>query len=194
MSLRPIRQVESLNIDFPTIHTSERGGILTYGIVSGIQIVQYANDPSGAIPAGLQYNDVEYMDLSRHYDPRRLREVEVSLGICGVASQGDYETDWITAVGNINAGDDAYVGPSGMLTNSASFGGHKVGYFLGTLDRQPHLVTFYGLGFARERMDHITKQIIFDNDSRARIHVLSDGFIKVRIKQLSMIKSQAGIR
>jgi len=193
MSLRPIRQVEGLNIDFPTIYTSERGGILTYANVSGIQIVQYANDPSGAIPAGLQYNDVEYMDLSRHYDPRRLREVEVSLGICGVAAQGDYETDWIHAVGTINRGDTAYVGPSGMLTNAASFGGYKVGHFLSTLSREPHLVTFYGLGFARERMDHITKQIIFDNDPRARIFVLSDGFIKVRISQFEMMKSQAGI-
>ncbi len=194
MALKGYRQVHGLNIDFITINTSERGGILTLGFVSGIRIAQYAIDASGSIPLGIQYNDVEFRDLSREYDPRRIREVEIPFGIVGIATYGDFETDWIHVVGNISPGDSAYVGPSGTITNSASYGGYRIGYFLSTLEIDPHRLIFAGGGYSRERMDFRTKKIIIDNDPRAIIWVLSDGFARVRISQQEMVKSQLGVK
>jgi hypothetical protein len=191
--LKPLRQVQALNIDFITINTSERGGILTIGSVSGLTIAQYAVDPAEAVPIGVQYNDVEYRDSSRQPFVYGIpREVEVPYGIVGIATDGDYITDWIQASGTIINGDRAYVGPSGLITNNASLGGYQIGYFLGPLTPDPHVVIFSGKGFHREKMDPDTKRVVQENDPANRVFVLSDGFIKVRLNTAFMIRSQAG--
>jgi hypothetical protein len=189
--LRPFRQIESLNVDYITLNTMERGGIMSLGSASGMTIAEYALVASGAIPLGLAYNDVENLDRSREYDPRRLREVEVPLGIVGIATQGDYETDWIHAVGTIKIGDAAYVGPSGMLTNDSGFAGFRVGTFISALKPNRHLVLFKGNGFHREKVDPDTKLPVQENDPANRVWLVSNGFIKVRITQRDIIRSQA---
>jgi hypothetical protein len=52
--LRPLRQVDGLNLSYITPWTQERGGILSFGSASGITFVEYAANPSGAIPIGVQ--------------------------------------------------------------------------------------------------------------------------------------------
>lgn len=181
--LRPLRQISALNIDFATLETSERGGILSFASVSGMTVLKYALDPSGVVPLGFQYNDIEYLNLSRQIDPRRIREVDVPCAPVGVVIDGDIITDWVHVSGTVNAGDAAYVGPSGMVTNLASFSGVKIGYFLDTLSPDRHTVIMKGKGFTTSYMEPGTHVIITENNPSDILYTISDGFIKVRINQ-----------
>lgn len=182
--LKPLRQQEQVNVDYICPYTQEAGGILSYGSASGMFFAEYAINPSGARPIGIQLNDVENVNFSREFFPQYLRTTEVPCGIVGIGTQGDYVTDWIHVVGTVFVGDDAYAGPSGLFTNSASFGGARVGKFLSPLKPNPHLVTMRGLGFSREFVDPITKQVIFENNPADRMLVQSDGTIKIRIDKI----------
>lgn len=179
--LRPLRQTEQVNIDFITPWTQERGGALTYAVASGMQIVEYAFQPSGAFFAGIQLNDVEYVNMGRQPFPQLWRDVEQPCGIVGIGVQGDWITDWVHIVGTVQNGDTAYVGPSGTFTNSAAYGGAVCGKFIGPLKAQPHFVTMRGLGFSRELIDPCTKELTTENSAADRVRVPSDGFIKIRI-------------
>jgi hypothetical protein len=182
--LRPLRQEDQINVDFVCPFTQEAGGILTFAVASGIDIVQYAFDPSGKVAAGIQINDIENVDFSREIYPQRLRTTSIPLEVVGVGMQGEFDTDFIHIVGTVSTGDPVYVGPSGLFTNSPSFGGAKVGRFRSTLTPNPHVVTIRGQGFSRQLVDTVTKQIIFNNNPADRVLVLSDGNIKLRIFNL----------
>lgn len=193
MSLKPTHQLAALNTYYPTFNTSERGGIVSYGTVSGIQIVEYARDPADATPVGLQYNDVEHMDLSRQINPQHLgRRVDVSLAIVGVITDGEFITDWIDASGTLMPGQPAYVGASGTITNNPSLGGSRIGVFMSTLTVDPHTVVFAGNGWSRRQMDYNPPhKITHENDPANRILVITPGYAKVRIKH-SYITGKAG--
>lgn len=184
MSLKPLRQTEQVNIDFITPYTQERGGCLSIASVSGIDIAQYAHDPSGVFPMGLQLNDIEWMNLSLQYH-RTFTGIGVSTdvpcGTVGIAVQGDFITDWLHLVGSPMPGDTAYVGPSGTFTNSAAFGSPKIGKFIGTLKPDPHTVVFRGLGFSKQFMDPDTKQIVWENNPADKIEIVTPGYIKIRV-------------
>lgn len=186
--LRAERQVESLNTSFVCPWTQERGGVLSFFAASGQTMVQYAADPSGVKVAGIQYNDVENINLTYEPHPWRNREVDVPCGIVGILQQGVFETDWVHVVGTVGVGDKAYVGPSGTVTNSASFGGNQIGHFLSDLSGEPHLVTYRGLGFSRTAQE--CRVVSTENNPADRILVLSDGFAKVRIDQRTILRSQ----
>ena len=179
MSLNPIRHERKVNTDFVCLQTQERGGILSISS-SGIWIAEYARNPSGAKPLGIQLNDIEHINLCREYNPQRLRNTDFKCGIVGIG-EGQYETDWLYLVGEVMPGDQAYVGPSGTITNFSGFGSQKVGYFTSVLIIDPHLVVFRGLGFSVSFMDTITKQIVTENDPRNMICIPSPGFIGVNI-------------
>jgi hypothetical protein len=184
MSLRPIRQVEQTNIDFICPFTQERGGCLSYATASGIEFAEYAINPSGRFILGLQLNDIEYMNLARQYHrglvtPRTT--TDVPCGIVGIGVQGDWVTDWIHLIGDVYPGDPAYAGPSGTFTNSDSYGGAEIGYFLSSLMPDPHLITLKGLGFSRQYIDHETKKPVYENNPADRLLVNSPGYIKIRI-------------
>jgi hypothetical protein len=187
--LRPLRQIEALNTSFVTPWTQERGGVLSYGSASGVTIVEYAADPSGAVPVGIQHNDVEYLNLTYENHPWNMREVDTAWSTVGVIQQGTVETDWVHTVGSVVSGDPAYVGPSGTVTNSSSFGGHQIGHFLGTVTGQPHLVTYRGLGFTRKAQEFGV--VTIENDPANRVLVQSDGFAKIRIDQHTIMRSQS---
>ena len=158
MSLRPLRQTEQVNIDFITPWTQERGGCLSFVSASGMTFVEYAFDPSGLVPVGIQLNDIEWMNLSRQYHrtySHPAATTDVPCGTVGIAVQGDFITDWIHLVGTVFPGDPAYAGPSGTFTNSSAFGSLKIGKFIGVLDSDPHCVTMRGLGFSRQFIDHL---------------------------------------
>jgi hypothetical protein len=152
-------------------------------MASGMYFVEYAFNPSGMKFAGLQLNDTEYFNMTRQPFQQYLRDTDIPFTILGVAHQGDFVTDWIYPVGNIMPGDAAYVGPSGMITNTPAFGGEIVGQFLGVLQPSPHLVTCRGYGFSRQYIDTTkpSKPLIWENNPADKILLATPGFIKVRI-------------
>jgi len=186
MSLRPSRQTHQVNIDFICPWTQERGGCLVLASASGMQFAEYAHDPSGMRPMGIQLNDIEWMNLARQYNRQYRNGVmtEVPCGIVGVGVEGEFITDWIHLVGDVQHGDTAYAGPSGTFTNSAGLGGMEVGKFIGTLDSDPHTVVFRGLGFSRQYIDPCTKQPVWENNPADRVHVISPGYIKIKVEGL----------
>ena len=188
MALRPYREELQVNIDYLTPFTQERGGVLCFENCSGI--VEYAPNPSGRKAIGLQLNDIEYINLTRQPHPQRLRNVDLPCGTVGVAIEGDYETDWVFPVGTIMRGDPAYVGPSGMFTNSTMFGGVRVGTFIGVLQTNPHTVAYRGAGFSRQLIDPCTKELIWENDPAERIRLATPGFIRVHLNQRDIMMSQ----
>lgn len=182
--LKPLRQQEQVNVDYICLYTQEAGGILSYGSASGMYFAEYAFNPSGVRPIGIQLNDIEHVNFVREFHPQHLRTTEVPCGIVGIGVQGDFVTDWIHVIGTVSNGDNAYVGPSGLFTNSDIYGGVRVGKFLGPLKANPHLVTMRGLGFSREYVDSVTKRIVFENNPADRLLVQSDGVIKIRINKI----------
>jgi hypothetical protein len=142
------------------------------------------------IPVGLQLNDIEHINFAREFHPQRIRNTDVAWGTVGIATQGDFETDWVHIVGTVQSGDHAYAGPSGTLTNSSSFGGIRVGRFLSGLTSDPHQVTFRGFGFSGEFIDPVTKLPVWENNPDDRTLVLVDGYIKVRILPEVIQRSQ----
>lgn len=181
MSLQPDRQIQQVNIDFWCPWTQERGGILSWAQSSGIYHVEYAFNPSGAKVVGIQLNDVENVNFVRQPFQQYLREIDVPFAIVGVAEKGDFVTDWVLPVGTIQQGDFAYAGPSGMITNSSAFGGQVVGKFLGLLQPDEHLVVLRGLGFSRQYIDPMSKQLVWENNPADSKMLVSAGYIKVRI-------------
>lgn len=183
MSLKPLRQTEQVNTDFITPYTQERGGCLSLALSSGMWIAQYAVNPSGVFPMGIQLNDIEHMNLT--LQPHRTflgYTTDMPCGIVGIGAQGDFITDWLHLIGPVAPGDAAYLGPSGTFTNSAAFGGRQIGEFRSVLDPDPHTVVFRGLGFSRQYMDRCTKQLVFENNPADRQHVITPGYAKIRVK------------
>ncbi len=191
MSLKPLRQTEQVNIDFVSPWTQERGGCLSFGSASGMLFAEYARDPAGAKPIGLQLNDIEWMNLARQYH-RTFTGIgvmtDVPCGIVGIAVQGDFITDWIHLIGTVMPGDAAYVGPSGTFTNSASFGGLRIGRFIGPLDPDPHTVVFRGLGFSREYMDPCDHQLKWENNPADKIEIATPGYIKLHVDMGAQVR------
>ena len=183
MSLRPERQTQQVNIDFPCPHTQERGGLLSWVQASGMYFVEYAFNPSGLHVAGLQLNDIEYVNMTRQPFQQYIRDIDIPFARVGIATQGDFLTDWVYPVGTINQGDLAYAGPSGMITNSRSFGGEVIGKFIGILIAKPHLVTLRGMGFSRQYIDTTkpSKPLVWENNPADAIRLVTPGFIKVRV-------------
>ena len=184
MSLQPLRQTEQVNIDFISPYTQERGGCLSIVQASGMYFAEYAHDPSGLFPMGIQLNDIEWMNLGRQFHrtfSHPAATTDVPCGTVGIATQGDFITDWIHLVGTVMPGDPAYAGPSGTFTNSASFGGLKIGKFIGVLKPDPHTVVMRGLGFSRQYIDPCDKVLKWENNPADAVHVITPGFIKIRV-------------
>ena len=184
MSLRPLRQTEQVNIDFITPWTQERGGCLSIVMASGMYFAEYAHNPSGLFAMGIQLNDIEWMNLARQYHrtySHPAATTDVPCGTVGIATQGDFITDWLHLIGSPMPGDPAYAGPSGTFTNSSSFGGARIGTFIGVLDPDPHTVTFRGLGFSRQFIDPCTKKLVWENNPADAIHIATPGYIKIRV-------------
>jgi hypothetical protein len=192
MALRPFRQVEDVyDNDLPVLATSERGGILSFASASGLNYVEYARNPSGVIPLGIQLNDIEW--LNYEYQPHpHARDVRLPYDCAKVAIQGIFETDWLLVSGQIYAGMPAYLGPSGTITNRTDFGSYRIGKFMSTLVDDPHTVTFAGLGFTRTHQEYQTHNIVTENNPANRITVITPGYARVRIDQGTITRSQTG--
>jgi len=189
MALNPDLTMRGLNLDFPKIKTSERGGILSMIYVSGMWLAESVADPSGMRPIGIQLNDVENVNFQRQYYPM-LRRVDQPYAIVGVATDGDFETNWLYLSGPIRPGTKAYVGPSGTITNISSLGNVQIGYFLSALKPRPGVVIYEGGGFSTSYMDYNTKRPFTENDPANRVVIGTPGFATVKIDQSIITRSQ----
>jgi hypothetical protein len=121
--------------------TATRGGVVSaVTATSGVgvsmddagAVVAYAATVSGSKPIGILLNDVVDIDLTRQHINWYKDEVQKG-GKVTVLRQGQVTTDKIVAAATPSAGDDAYVGVSGLIGTSST-NSVKIGQFLSAKD------------------------------------------------------------
>jgi hypothetical protein len=138
MALKPDRVESQVDISF-FMNTSEtRGGVATLSTGgSGVAmddsaaVVSYAATASGKVPMGVLLNDVVDIDLTRQHINYHKDEVSVGSKVA-LLRAGQVTTNSID--GTPSAGDKAYVGVSGLITDTAAAGAYQVGTFLSSKD------------------------------------------------------------
>jgi len=139
MALKPDRIELLTDVSYFMNTTATRGGIVcvvTAG--SGISmddanaVVAYAAAVSGSKPLGLLMNDVVNLDLTRQHINYHVDEVQVGSKVT-LLRQGQATTNMIVSAATPSAGDDAYVGVSGLLGTSST-NSVKVGQWLSQKD------------------------------------------------------------
>lgn len=137
MALKPDRIEHLTDISFFMNTVAERGGVVSF-VTSGVgvsmddadAVVAYATAASGSVPAGVLLNDVVNLDLTRQHINWHKDEVQVG-GKVTLLRVGQVTTDLVT--GNPEAGDGAYVGPSGTISTTST-NAVKIGTFLSGKD------------------------------------------------------------
>lgn len=139
MALKPDRVEHKTDISFFMNTTAERGGLVSVVTAgSGVSmddansVVSYRATVSGAKPVGLLLNDVVDLDLTRQHINWYRDEVQKG-GKVTVLRQGQVTTNMIVSGTTPSAGDDAYVGVSGLIGTSST-NSVKVGQFLSAKD------------------------------------------------------------
>jgi hypothetical protein len=137
MALKPDRIEAYTDISFFMNEVAERGGIVVHDTSgSGVSmddanaLVVYPTGTSGE-PAGLLLNDVVNLDLTRQHINWHRDEVQIGSKVT-LLRQGQVTTDVIATGVSVTAGDNAYFGANGELTNATS--SVKVGRFLSSKD------------------------------------------------------------
>ena len=138
MALKPDRVETLTDISFFMTATGVRGGIAsvdTSGVgVSmddGDAVVEYAALASGALPIGVLLNDVVNLDLTRQHLNYHKDETQVG-GKVTLLSIGQVTTNMVT--GDPVAGEPAYVGAAGVISNVSGTGIQRIGTFLSGVD------------------------------------------------------------
>lgn len=141
MALKPDRIELLTDISFFMNTTAERGGVVSVDTAtSGVgvstddanAVVQYAVLASGAKPVGVLLNDVVNYDLTRQHINWYKDEVQVG-GKVTLLRNGQVTTNMIDPSATPGAGDEAYVGVSGLI-GTASANAVKIGQFLSSKD------------------------------------------------------------
>lgn len=127
MALSENRQVMDTNIDLSVSGTAERGGILSF-VPWANGLAYYA--PLGAVsgnvvsPAGLLLDDVEALNFFTHPDYRQ-RNVVPRGSVVGVATEGEFETDFVEqnfssgeSAGTYAPGDRLYLADAGQVSRN----------------------------------------------------------------------------
>lgn len=142
MALKSDRIEINSRIDFFMNETAERGGIVSF-LTSGsgaamdqaLQLCTYAASQSGKMPIGLLMGDMVNLDLTRQKLNPYKEEVQKG-GKVTIWDKGEVVTNWLVPAISVTAGNAAYLGPSGLITNVNT--GHKdsprVGTFMSTKD------------------------------------------------------------
>lgn len=141
MALKPDRIEAYTDISFFMNEVAERGGIVvhsTAGSGSAMDdsnaVVAYAADQSGTNPAGLLLNDVVDYDLTRQHINFHKDEVQKGSKVT-ILRQGFVVTDMIVSGVSPTAGQPAYYGADGLLTNVAT-NSTQVGRWLSQKDSE----------------------------------------------------------
>lgn len=139
MALKSDRVELLTDISFFMNSVAERGGVVSAVGNGGAgaamddadAVVEYAADPSGALPIGILVNDVVNLDLTRQHINWHKDEVQLG-GKVTVLRQGQVLTNLVD--GTPAAGADAYVAASGYISTTQASGAVKIGQFLGATD------------------------------------------------------------
>lgn len=139
MALKPDRVELLTDVSFFMNTTAERGGVVSVVTAgSGVSmddanaVVAYAATVSGSKPVGVLLNDVVDLDLTRQHINWYKDEVQKG-GKVTLLRTGQVTTNKIVAAANPSAGDDAYVGVSGLIGTSST-NSVKIGQFLSAKD------------------------------------------------------------
>jgi hypothetical protein len=139
MALKTDRIVLDTDVSFFMNTDEERGGVacvVTAG--SGVSmddanaVVEYAAAVSGSKPIGILMNDVVDIDVTRQHINFQKDEVLVGNKVC-LLRKGQVTTNMIVSGATPSAGDDAYVGVSGLIGTSAT-NAVKIGQWLSSKD------------------------------------------------------------
>lgn len=151
MALKGTRVETTTDISFFMDAVAERGGIVCMKTAgSGAAMdqsaaeVEYAAAPSGKYAVGLLLNDMVNLDLTRQHLNQHKNEVQKGSKVT-LLREGFVVTDFIAAV-TPGAGDIAYVGASGLLTNVDGSGANvAVGRFDSTKDEDGYCKVYVKL-------------------------------------------------
>ncbi len=137
MALGPQRQVGGLTLNMAAEQPGEAGGMVCRVASSGVEVVGYVVDITDLYPIGIQLHDVEFINEGYQYNPwtqRGVREVSKPHEIVGISTNCIVDTNFVALGAQPSTGKFAYLAPSGLITDDASFGGAKVGKFLSDLN------------------------------------------------------------
>lgn len=139
MALKPDRVELLTDVSFFMNTTASRGGVVSVvttgsgvSMDSASAVVGYAATVSGSKPVGILLNDVVDLDLTRQHINWYKDEMQKG-GKVTVLRQGQVTTNMIVSSATPAAGDDAYVGVSGLIGTSST-NSVKVGQFLSAKD------------------------------------------------------------
>ncbi len=143
MALKPDRWEFKTDISFFCNSATERGVVLIYGTSgSGVSLDQTkavvslpGTGVAGTKPAGLLLNDMVSYDPTRTHINFLKDEMRVG-GKCTLLHKGWVVTNMLTAGITPVAGDTAYLGISGVITNSSTGSPPAVGKFLSAKDEK----------------------------------------------------------
>lgn len=135
MALKPDRVCLDYALDYFLGEVSERGvvlSLLTGGSGVSNDNVNHqatvASAPSGVVALGFLLNDTKDVDLSKFHLNHHKDEVPVT-GKVTILRKGQVTTNMIPSGVSPAAGDTAYLGASGLVTNSQSSGAPQIGRF-----------------------------------------------------------------
>jgi len=161
MALKSDRHELQTDISFFMDEAATRGGGVVLGSTTGSgaamdqgkAVVTYAATPSGKVPVGLLLNDMVDIDLTRQHVNWHKDEVQKG-GKVTLLQHGWVVTNAIDPADTIVAGQTAFVGNSGYLSNGDPFygpgGGSAsasgvVGRFLSSVDEDGYAKVFISL-------------------------------------------------
>lgn len=148
MTLKADRVQLHHSLDFFCNQTATAGGIMSVstlgsgvGIDQSLMVAHYAGTASGARPLGVLLNDVVNIDLTRQKLNPYKDEVQLGNKIT-LLMKGEVVTDVLTSGITVSAGDRAFLGNDGRITNvnTGAAASPQVGTFLTKKDED---------GFAR---------------------------------------------
>lgn len=143
MALKGSRNVgaRAATTDFFMNEVGQRGGVVSYSTVGSgdaldqsAALVTYAATGSGSIPLGILLCDMVNYDQTRQHINYYKDEVQKGRKVA-IMTKGWVVTDQITSGITITAGDAAYVGNGGRITNVFVGGTHvQIGRFASKKD------------------------------------------------------------
>jgi hypothetical protein len=147
MALKPDRSTSFDDISFFCNQTAERGGIVAYATVgSGVSMDDGKTAASGNKPLGLLLNTVVNLDLTRQKMNSHKDEVQKGSKVT-IRQHGWVVTDYLTSGITVSAGDPAYMGNEGRITNvnAGAVATPIVGQFMSKKDEDGFAKVFINL-------------------------------------------------
>lgn len=157
MALKPHRQHLESDISFFMDAVQERGGVVVLKTIGSgnamdqsVAVVEYVANPSGKMPVGVLMCDVVNVDLTRQKLNPYKHEVQVNTKVT-IWTKGEVETNSLVPGITISAGDRAYLGVSGLITNvdAGAAATPVVGFFKSKKDEDGYAKVAFNLPMAR---------------------------------------------